>query len=105
MLADAKARGYDQPQTLALYDRFKDYHLAKGSLMVSWDAAFRTWMGNDKKWSAERKPANQPSQHRLTYQEEARERQRQAFDNVRARLNGTPPLSEDVIDVPYHAYD
>lgn len=54
MLSDAKARGYDQPATLQLYDQFKDHHLAKGSVMKNWDAAFRTWMANDQKWSANR---------------------------------------------------
>lgn len=32
-------------------DQFKDYHLAKGSLMKNWDAAFRTWIRNAIKFS------------------------------------------------------
>ena len=32
-------------------DSFRNYHLAKGSLMADWQAAFRTWIGNAEKWS------------------------------------------------------
>ena len=32
-------------------DAFRNYHLAKGSLMADWQAAFRTWIGNAEKWS------------------------------------------------------
>ena len=31
-------------------DQFRDYHLARGSLMKNWDAAWRTWCRNSKKW-------------------------------------------------------
>lgn len=32
-------------------DQFTDHHLAKGSLMKNWDAAFRTWIRNAIKFS------------------------------------------------------
>jgi hypothetical protein len=35
-------------------ENFKDYHRAKGNLMADWDAAFRTWMRNAKKFAAAR---------------------------------------------------
>lgn len=31
-------------------DMFKNHHTAKGSMFVSWDAAFVTWLGYAKKW-------------------------------------------------------
>ncbi len=30
--------------------QFRDYHTAKGSVMKDWDAAFRTWMRNSRKF-------------------------------------------------------
>ena len=30
--------------------QFRDYHAAKGSVMKDWDAAFRTWMRNSRKF-------------------------------------------------------
>jgi DNA-binding transcriptional MocR family regulator len=35
-------------------DAFKNYHLAKGSVMKDWDAAFRTWLRNAKRWNSPR---------------------------------------------------
>ena len=32
-------------------DGFRNYHLSKGSLMMDWQAAFRTWIGNAEKWN------------------------------------------------------
>lgn len=37
--------------------RFSDHHVAKGSIMKDWDAAFRLWLRNSAKWS---KPAIPP---------------------------------------------
>jgi hypothetical protein len=33
-------------------DQFRDHHTAKGSVMLDWDAAFRTWLRNAKKFQA-----------------------------------------------------
>lgn len=38
-------------------NQFRDYHLAKGSTYKNWDAAWRTWLGNSRKFA--RGPANQ----------------------------------------------
>jgi hypothetical protein len=35
-------------------EAFRDYHLKKGNEYADWDAAFRTWMRNSKKFAAER---------------------------------------------------
>ncbi len=40
--------------------RFRDHHIAKGSVMKSWDAAFNTWLRNAKKFQ-DRDRANQSS--------------------------------------------
>lgn len=44
-------------------DAFRNYHLAKGSLMADWQAAFRTWIGNAEKWS--KKNGNRDSNESL----------------------------------------
>lgn len=31
-------------------EQFRDYHTAKGSVFKDWNAAFRTWLRNAKKW-------------------------------------------------------
>lgn len=40
--------------------KFRDYHIAKGSLMADWSAAWRTWCSNDAQFR--RTPARAPSQ-------------------------------------------
>lgn len=40
----------------ALIGPFVDHHLAKGSLMADWEAAWRTWCRNDVKFSQRRAP-------------------------------------------------
>lgn len=37
-------------------EAFINWHLAKGSKMVDWDAAFRTWCGNAVKWAKQKQP-------------------------------------------------
>lgn len=32
-------------------EAFKDYHRARGDAMLDWQAAFRTWLRNAKKWN------------------------------------------------------
>ena len=55
----AKENGWVDPRKEV--DAFKDYHLAHGSLMANWEAAFRTWLRNAQKWSRlANKQANPP---------------------------------------------
>lgn len=42
-MAVAAAKGVDVAREL---EKFRDYHLAKGSTMADWQAAWRTWVGN-----------------------------------------------------------
>jgi hypothetical protein len=32
-------------------DSFRDHHTAKGSTFIDWQAAFRTWLGNAKRFA------------------------------------------------------
>jgi hypothetical protein len=34
------------------FSRFRDHHLARGSLMADWEAAWRTWVCNAEKFRA-----------------------------------------------------
>lgn len=43
----ARERGLDCADEAA---HFRDHHTAKGTTMADWDAAFRTWLKNAKKW-------------------------------------------------------
>lgn len=40
-----------------LTESFRDHHTAKGSRFVDWDAAFRTWIRNGKRFADERRTA------------------------------------------------
>ena len=41
-------------------ESFRNHHGAKGSLMVDWDKAFFTWLGNAKRFAAERTKNGKP---------------------------------------------
>jgi hypothetical protein len=38
------ARNWPDPR--AELHKFRDHHIAKGTLMANWEAAFRTWLNN-----------------------------------------------------------
>lgn len=42
-------------------DQFRDHHTARGSTMKNWDAAFSTWLRNEKKFKAKRGQALTPA--------------------------------------------
>jgi hypothetical protein len=46
-------------------ERFRDHHVAKGSRMADWDAAFRTWLGNAQRWGIGRAPSKTPLEQQL----------------------------------------
>jgi uncharacterized protein YdaU (DUF1376 family) len=50
-VADAEARGFSQQEISDETDRFRDHHLARGNRMRNWDAAWRTWLGNARKFA------------------------------------------------------
>lgn len=41
----------------SLCEEFRDYHLSRGTLMLDWRAAWRTWCRNQLKWGKVTKPA------------------------------------------------
>lgn len=49
--AVAERAGIRGQQARALFERFKDFHTAKGNLMADWPAAWRTWVSNEIKWN------------------------------------------------------
>jgi hypothetical protein len=40
---------------------FKDYHIAHGTLMANWEAAFRTWLRNCQKFNKAARPIAPPA--------------------------------------------
>lgn len=51
----AEDAGIDFHGIPALWERFKNHHQAKGSTFKDWRAAWRTWVGNEIKFSRERR--------------------------------------------------
>jgi uncharacterized protein YdaU (DUF1376 family) len=50
-ISDAQAKGFSAQEIDNEADRFRDHHTAKGSTFKCWDAAWRTWLGNARKFS------------------------------------------------------
>lgn len=59
-LSDAEAKGMKREDAMREADRFKDYHLAKGSTFKDWDAAWRTWLNNSARFSPRREAPKPP---------------------------------------------
>lgn len=51
-LSDAFARNFTQSEADHEAQQFRDHHLARGSRFRDWDAAWRTWLGNARKFGA-----------------------------------------------------
>ena len=49
-IEDANARGFTHQEIENEADQFRDYHLARGSTFKDWNAAWRTWLGNAKRY-------------------------------------------------------
>lgn len=49
----ADKAGYLNGSGEAQFDRWRDYHLAKGSLIADFDASFRTWIANAQRFDAQ----------------------------------------------------
>lgn len=48
---DAQARGFNQLEIDDEADRFRNYHYSKQSQYRDWNAAWRTWLGNARKFA------------------------------------------------------
>lgn len=55
---DAIARQFSEQDIDREATAYRDYHLAKGTLNADWDAAWRTWLGNARKFAAGRMAGN-----------------------------------------------
>lgn len=53
----ALALGVNLPTTVVA---FKDFHLSKGNVFKDWDAALRTWIRNERKFSRDPQPQKSP---------------------------------------------
>lgn len=53
-IEDAMKRGFSTEETNHEAEQFRNYHHAKGSTFKDWDAAWRTWLGNAKKFARSR---------------------------------------------------
>lgn len=53
-IADAQARQFSAEEIENEAARFRDFHLAKGTTFKDWDAGWRTWLGNARKWQPKR---------------------------------------------------
>jgi DNA-binding transcriptional MocR family regulator len=56
----ATDRGLAETYAQNVFENFKNHHTAKGTLMLDWDAAWRTWVGNEIKFSRRPPPAGRP---------------------------------------------
>lgn len=66
----ATDRGISATYAATVFENFKNYHLAKGSLMLDWDAAWRTWVGYEmKRFNGGQRPPpnNQPPRAGMVY--------------------------------------
>ena len=50
-LSDAYAKNFTDQEIRHEADRFRDYHLARGTTFQDWDAGWRTWLGNARKFA------------------------------------------------------
>lgn len=53
-IADAEARNFTSREIDENAERFRNHHHAKGTRYRDWDAAWRTWLGNARRFSATR---------------------------------------------------
>lgn len=82
----AASDGIDVPAEL---DAFRNYHTGKGSVMADWQAAWRTWCGNARKFgklNAPSKPA-EPA-----WRTDARNRMQQAVPSIAERSPNSIPV-------------
>ena len=53
-ITDAQDKNFTDGEIKNEADKFRDYHLARGSKFKDWNAAWRTWLGNARKFGAAR---------------------------------------------------
>lgn len=80
-------------------EQFRDHHTAKGSVMLDWDAAFRTWLRNAVKFNARRRPSEDATDAILARQAEGWAERKRATEEAIARdlakRQTAPPIAND----------
>lgn len=64
MLADAAKFGFVNGSATALFERWRDHHIAKATPIADIEASWRVWCANEVKFSRARAPAAPPPQER-----------------------------------------
>ena len=57
-IEDAYNRGFSDAEIRSEAEAFRDYHLARGTTFKDWNAAWRTWLGNARKFAKARPAGN-----------------------------------------------
>ena len=63
-VADAVARKFTEQEIDYEAGKFRDFHLARGTLFADWDAAWRTWLGNARQFATPPRVVGFPSSPR-----------------------------------------
>lgn len=59
-ISDAIARNFTDQEISHEAERFRDYHLSRGTTFKDWDAGWRTWLSNARKFGASGPVARSP---------------------------------------------
>ena len=82
-------RGWPDPRVEL--NKFKDYHIAQGTLMANWEAAFRTWLNHAVGFGAKPMPKAeakaQKKQQELPMNEEERARVLKSINDLASKFN------------------
>lgn len=92
--AHAAGKGYGPDEIRTMGDGFFNHHKAKGTLMVDWRAAWRTWVTNDGKFNGGPRGGNRTSASNRRPSDDRGVAQRQ--DRVGAMLAGAMEALDDV---------
>lgn len=57
-ISDAKSRNFSDEEIDVEAAAFRDHHLARGTAFKDWDAAWRTWLGNARKFGRVAAPSH-----------------------------------------------
>lgn len=57
-IEDAYTRGFTDAEIRSEAEAFRDYHIARGTTFKDWNAAWRTWLGNARKFAKARPAGN-----------------------------------------------
>lgn len=58
-VSDARTKNFSDEEIQNEADQFRNHHLARGTTFINWDAGWRTWITNARKFAANRGMAGQ----------------------------------------------